>query len=33
MKDGKRENAVCITDQNHEKSVIVLDHFRNFKGI
>ena len=20
-------------DQNHERSVVVLDHFRNFKGI
>ena len=29
MKDGKKVNV----DQNHERSVVVLDHFRNFKGI
>ena len=26
-------NVLCIVDQNHERSVVVLDHFRNFKGI
>ena len=24
-------NVLCIVDQNHERSVVVLDHFRNFK--
>ena len=28
MKDGKNVNV----DQNHGRSVVVLDHFRNFKG-
>ena len=32
-KDGKKVNVLCIVDQNHERSVVVLDHFRNFKGI
>ena len=26
-------NVLCIVDRNHERSVVVLDHFRNFKGI
>ena len=26
-------NVLCIVDRKHERSVIVLDHFRNFKGI
>ena len=26
-------NVLCIIHQNHERSVAVLDHFRNFKGI
>ena len=26
-------NVLCIAAQNHERSVVVLDHFRNFKGI
>ena len=26
-------NVLCIVDQNDERSVIVLDHFRKFKGI
>ena len=25
-------NVLCIADQNHEKSVIVLNHSRNFQG-
>ena len=33
MKDGKKVNVLCIVDQNHERSVFVLDHFRNFKDI
>ena len=32
-KDGKKANVLCIIDQNHERFVVVLDHFRNFKGI
>ena len=32
-KDGKKVNVLCIVDQNHERSVVALDHFRNFKGI
>ena len=26
-------NVVCIIDQNNERPVVVLDHFRNFKCI
>ena len=32
-KDGKKVNELCIVDRNHGKSVIVLDHFRDFKDI
>ena len=32
-KDGKKVNVLCIIDQNHDKSVVVLDHFGNFTGI
>ena len=32
-KDGKKVNVLCIVDRNHERSVVVLDHFRKFKGI
>ena len=32
-KDGKKVNVLCIIDWNHERSVVVLDHFRNFKCI
>ena len=32
-KDGKKVNVLCIVDRNHERSVVVLDHIRNFKGI
>ena len=31
MKDGKKVNVLCIVDRNDERSVVVLDHFRNFK--
>ena len=31
LKDGKKVNVLCIVDRNHERSVVVLDHFRNFK--
>ena len=30
---GKKVNVLCIVDRNHERSVVVLDHFRNFKDI
>ena len=26
-------NVLCVVNRNHDRSVIVLDHFRNFKGI
>ena len=26
-------NVLCIVDRNHERSVVALDHFRNFKGL
>ena len=29
----KKVNVLCIDDRNHERYVVVLDHFRNFKGI
>ena len=32
-KDGKKVNVLCIIDRNHDRYVVVLDHFRNFKGI
>ena len=32
-KDGKKENEVYIVDQNHQRSVIAVDHSMNFKGI
>ena len=32
-KDGKKVNVVSIVDQNNERSVAALNHFRNFKGI
>ena len=32
-KDGKKVNVLCIVDRNHERSVVALDHFRDFKGI
>ena len=33
VKDGRKVNVLCIIDQNYDKSVVVLDHFRNFTGI
>ena len=33
MKDEKKVNALCIVDHNLERSVVVPDHFRNFKEI
>ena len=32
-KDGTKVNVLYIFDQNHQKSVIAVDHSRNFKGI
>ena len=32
-KGWEEGNVLCIVDRNHERSVVVLDHFRNFKGI
>ena len=32
-KDGKKVNVLCIVDRNYERSVAIIDHFRNFKGI
>ena len=32
-KDGKKVNVSYIVDQNHQSSVIVIDHSRNFKRI
>ena len=33
MKYGKKVNELCIVDQNHERSVAALEHFKNFQGI
>ena len=32
-KDGEKVNILCIVDRNHERCVVLLDHFRDFKGI
>ena len=32
-KNEKKVNVLCIIDQNYERSVVALNHFRNFKGI
>ena len=32
-KEGKKVNVLCIVAQNHERSVFVLDHFRDFEEI
>ena len=32
-KDGKKMNILRIVDQNHERPVVVLYHFTNFKSI
>ena len=32
-KEGKKVKVLCTLVWNHERSVVVLDHFRNFKGI
>ena len=33
IKDGKKVIVLWIIDQNYGRFVVVLDHFRNFKGI
>ena len=33
IKEGKNVNELCIADRNHERSMVFLDHFRNFKGM
>ena len=33
QKYGKKVNVIYTVDQNHQRSVIVADHSRNFKGI
>ena len=32
-KDGKKVNVLYIVDRSHQRSVIIVDHSRNFKGI
>ena len=32
-KNGKKVNVLCIVDQNYERSVVVLNHFRNFNHL
>ena len=32
-KDGNKVNVIYIVDRHHQRSVIVADHSRNFKGI
>ena len=29
----EKVNVLCIVDRNHKKSVVELDHVRNFKDI
>ena len=31
-KDGRKVNALCIIDRNHQRSMVAVDHSRNFKG-
>lgn len=33
MKSGKKVNVLYIVDRNHPRSVIAVDHSRNFKDI
>ena len=30
-KDGNKVNVLCIVDRNHDRSVVVLHYFKNFK--
>ena len=32
-KEGKKVNVLCIVAQKHERSMFVLDHFRDFEEI
>ena len=32
-KDGRKVNVLCIVDRNHQRSMVVVDYSRNFKGI
>ena len=32
-KDGRKVNVLCIVDWNHQRSMVVVDYSRNFKGI
>ena len=32
-KDGRKVNVLCIVDRNHQRSMVVVDHSRNFKGV
>ena len=32
-KRWEESELLCIVDQNHERSVFVLDYFKNFKDI
>ena len=32
-KDEKKVNVLYIVDQNHQRYVILVDNFRNFKNI
>ena len=31
--DERWEEGECTVDQNYGRSLVVIDHFRNFKGI
>ena len=33
QEDGKKVNELYIVDRDHQRSVVVVDHSRNFKGI
>ena len=32
-KNEKKVDVFCIVDRNHERSAVMLDHFKNLKGI
>ena len=32
-KDDKKVNALCIVDWNYQRSLVVVNHSRNFKSI
>ena len=31
--DGNKVKVLYIVDRNHQRSVVVVDHFRNFNGV